>query len=123
MKIFLYAKAGEPSGDKLERSIKMHLPKIEMEIYRRINKLSGRLTEPIANISIAILLMTSQEDLKSILSIQSLFQDIPKILIVPDRKAETIALAHQLRPRFLSDINSDFDEVTAVLKKMLKEHT
>jgi len=122
MRILLYAEAGEPSGDKLERLIKMRLPEVEMEIYRGTNELSHRLIEPLESINIAVLLITSQQDLKSILSIQSLLQDVPKILIVPDRKAETIALAHQFRPRFLSDINSDFDEVTAVLKKMLKEH-
>jgi hypothetical protein len=123
MRIFLYAKEGEPSGEKLEGLIKTGLPEVEMEIYRMINRLSRRLTEPAENMNIAVLLITSQEDLTSILSIHHLLQDIPKILIVPDRKAETIALAHQLRPRFLSDIHSDFDEVTAVLKKMLKEHS
>jgi hypothetical protein len=122
MRIFLYAKEDEPSGDKLKGLIKMGLPDVEIEIYRMINKLSRRLTEPVDNISIGVLLITSQEDLKSILSIHYLLQDLPKILIVPDRKAETIALAHQLRPRFLSDIHSDFGEVIAVLKKMLKEH-
>jgi len=57
---------------------------------------------------------------KNILSIGHLFQNIRIILLVPSKEAETVALAHQLRPRFLTDINSDFAEITAVLKKMLK---
>ena len=83
MRIFLYAKEGEPSGDKLERLIKTGLPEVEMEIYRMINRLSRRLTEPVESMSIAVLLTTSQEDLKSIFSIHRLLQDVPKILIVP----------------------------------------
>jgi hypothetical protein len=56
-----------------------------------------------------------------ILSIQYLFRDTPIILFAPDNEKETIALAHQLRPRFLGDFNTDCRTVSQVLEKMIKE--
>jgi len=120
MKIFLYSKVGDPSGDMLEKIIKTHLPEVEMVVYRTIDGLSQSLRHPIEDSGVAILLVSNQGDLKNILSIGHLFQNIRIILLVPSKEAETVALAHQLRPRFLTDINSDFAEITAVLKKMLK---
>ena len=41
------------------------------------------------------------------------------ILILPDADPQTIARGHNLRPRYLSNIQSDFQDVAAVLRKML----
>jgi hypothetical protein len=121
MKIFLYFKVGDQSGDRLEKIIKTHLPEVEMLVYRTIDGLSQSLRHPIEDSGVAILLASNQENLKNILSVRYLFQNIRIILLVPSKEAEIVALAHQLRPRFLTDINSDLAEITAVLKKMLKD--
>jgi hypothetical protein len=121
MKIFLYSKVGEPSGDMLEKIIKTHLPEVEMVAYRTIDDLSQGLRQPIEDSCVTILLASNQDDLKSILSIRHLFQNIRIIFLLPNRATETVALAHQLRPRFLTHINSDLSEITAVLKKMLSD--
>ena len=121
MKIFFYFKVGDQPGDKLEKIIKTHLPGVEMAVYRTIDDLSQSLRHPIEDSGVAILLASNQENLKNILSVRYLFQNIRIILLVPSKEAEIVALAHQLRPRFLTDINSDLAEITAVLKKMLKD--
>ena len=120
MKIFLYSKVGDQSGDILEKIIKTHLPEVEMVVYKTIDDLSQSLRHPTEDSGVAILLVSNQGDLQNILSIRHLFQNIRIILLLSNKTAETIALAHQLRPRFLTNINSDFAEITAVLKKMLK---
>jgi hypothetical protein len=120
MKIFLYSKVGDRSGDILEKIIKTHLPGVEMVVYRTMDDLSQNLRQPIEDSGVAILLVSNQEDLKNILSIRYLFQNIRIILLLPSKETEIITLAHQLRPRFLTDINSDLAEITAVLKRMLK---
>jgi hypothetical protein len=48
-----------------------------------------------------------------------LLQDVRTILILPDRRAETIATGHNLQPRFLGCLDDDAEEIAAVLKKML----
>jgi hypothetical protein len=120
MKIFLYSKVGEQSGNILVKIIKTDLPEVEIVVYRTIDDLSQGLRQTIEDSGVAILLVSDQEDLKNILSIRYLFQDIRIILLLPNKATETVALAHQLRPRFLTHIHSDFTEITAVLKKMLK---
>jgi hypothetical protein len=119
MKIFLYSKVGDPSGNKLNKLIETDLPGVEMAVYRTIDDLSQSLRHPREDSGVAILFVPNQEDLKNILSIRYLFQNI-RIILLPSKEAETVALAHQLRPRFLTNINSDLAEITAVLKKMLK---
>lgn len=120
MKIFLYSKVGDPSGNKLNKLIETHLPEVEMVVYRTIHDLSQGLRQPIEDSRIAILLVSNQGDLQNILSIRHLFQNVRIILLLPSKETEIVTLAHQLRPRFLTHINSDFAEITAVLKKMLK---
>ena len=121
MKILLYSKMGDQSADTLEKLIETHLQGVEMAVYKTIDDLSQSLRHPTEDSGIAILLVSNQEDLKDIFSIRHLFQNIRIILLLSDKTAETVALAHQLRPRFLTNINSDFSEITAVLKKMLKD--
>ena len=59
------------------------------------------------------------EQLRDVLSIRHLFDNIKIVLILPDRKNETIVIGHKLRPRFLSYTDGDFKDIAAVLKKML----
>ena len=54
------------------------------------------------------------------LLIRDLLADIPVILILPDRKKETIHLGHKLCPRFLSYTDSNFSDVALVLSKMMR---
>jgi hypothetical protein len=121
MKIFLYAKVSDQAGDKLAKTIKTYLPEVEMLVYRTVDDLAQGLRQPGRDSGVAILLVSNQKDLKSLLSIGYLFQNIRIILLVPNKEAEIVALAHQLRPRFLTDIHTDLAEVTAVLKKMIKD--
>ena len=120
MRVILYAQAEGGSGDSLQKLIEATIPEGKAEIYRNLEGLSHRLREPLDNRVVAILLPASREDLTKILSIQHLLRDIEIILLAPDSNPETIAGAHQLRPRFLTYSNGDLGALGAVLKKMLK---
>jgi hypothetical protein len=43
------------------------------------------------------------------------------VLVLPDEEDETIALAHGLRPRFVTYADGDYSELREVLQKMLKK--
>ena len=119
MKIFLYSELGDQSVNILEKLIKTHFPELEMVVYRTVNDLSQGLRQPTEDLGIMIFHVSNNEDLNNILSIRYLLQNIRIILLLPNKAPETLVLAHQLRPRFLANINSDLAEITAVLKKML----
>ena len=95
------------------------VPSEDTEIYGSVDKLAQRLRRPSYHIGIAVLLISGREELWDVLSIRHLLDNVKVILILPDRKNETIELGHKLRPRFLSYADSDLKDVAAVLKKML----
>ncbi len=89
-----------------------------IETYRSVESLLERLHQPRYDPTILILQITNGEELKSILSIQSFLSDMRIILILPDRKSDTVMMGHSLRPRFLSYCDNDLTDVVAVLAKM-----
>jgi hypothetical protein len=122
MKVLLYAREPAGAGNRLQNFLEIHVPGSRMEVYRTIEGLAERLKAPHEGDVVAVLQASSQEDLAGLFSIRHRLQDIKTILLAPDREEETIALAHQLRPRFLTYANNDLYNVAAVLEKILKNH-
>lgn len=118
MNVLFYGKMTHGSGERLKKVIEALVPE-NVKICRTIDSLCHGLRQPGHNMTIAVLLASSREDLVDILSIRDLLYDVRIILILPDRKDDTIAKGHTLSPRFLSYIGSDFIDVAAVLDKML----
>jgi hypothetical protein len=71
-------------------------------------------------VEIAILLTSGIKEILDILSLRDLLWDMKIILILPDGGPDTVAKGHLLRPRFTSDCHGNFQEVAAVLKRMME---
>lgn len=121
MEIIFYSSAPIEAGERLQKVIEMVISKERLELFRTLKNLELRLRQPAFNPRIAILLASSREELENILSIRGLLEDAKKILIVPDTNPATLTLGHALRPRFLSDCNSDFLDIAAVLSQMIRK--
>jgi len=119
MNLFFYSTETGGTGGQLQRLVEALVPEEKVEVYRTIGSLSERLYLPRNSTSIAVLYARSKSELSDIVSLGHLFNDVRVILILLDRKDETIALGHRLRPRFLTFINSDLTRVSEVLRKML----
>jgi hypothetical protein len=120
MKLLYYVKTMDGAGKKLHSVIQSLFHLLPIEILRTIESLNRRLRQPVNNFNIAVLLASSKEDLLDLPALRDLFWNLRIILIIPDRKSETVAMGHMLRPRFLSYADGDFNDVAAVLEKMLK---
>ena len=120
MNVLFYATMKDGLWERLRKRIEAVVPAENMEIYRTLEGLSKRLHQPLYDLSIAVLLAATREELQEILSIQDLITDIRVIAIIPDREKETVAKGHLLRPRYLTYSDGDFADVAAVLGKMLK---
>ena len=118
--VILYSMFIEGTGEQLRKMIENVVPNENTEIYSTIDTLGKRLRRPSYNIAIAVLLISSREELRDVLSIRHLFDNIKIVLILPDRNNETIVIGHKLRPRFLSYTDSDFIDVAVVLENMFK---
>ncbi|MGA2959401.1 MAG: hypothetical protein ABSF48_27245 [Thermodesulfobacteriota bacterium] len=122
MDLFIYSTASEENRKQLEDSFKALVPKEKMEVFRSFDDFSQRLKLPAQSKSIAVLAPGSRQELQEILSRIDLLRDLRIIVIAPDHEAETTAVAHQLRPRYLTYLNGDFGDLAAVLDKMLTDH-
>jgi hypothetical protein len=122
MEVLLYTPGIEESGNRLQSFLEAHVPGRKMDVYHTIEGLAERLRAPHEGEVVAILQANSQEDLSALLSIRHRLQNIKTILLAPDRGEDTIALAHQLHPRFLGYIDNDLNHVASVLEKMMQDH-
>ena len=122
MDLFIYSTASEANQKRLEDSFKAFVPKGKIEVFRSFDNFFQRLKLPVQPQSIALLAPGSRHELQEILSRIDLLRDLRIIVIAPDHEAETTAIAHQLRPRYLTYLNGDFGELAAVLRKMFTGH-
>jgi hypothetical protein len=109
-----------PEND-LINSLEGWIPRKKVKIYRNMESLLTKLQKPLAQKPFLILFIYDQEDLDTLISQKLLLNDIPIILILPERGSQMIARGHNLRPRFLSYHDSDINEVKGVLRKMLSD--
>lgn len=121
MNVLLYTPESKEAENRLQNFLESHVPGCKTEVYRTIEGLAERLKAPNEGQWVAVLQAYSRKDLEALLSLAPGLKDLKTILLVPDRDGETISLAHRLRPRFLSDVNSDLHEVAAVLEKMRRD--
>lgn len=119
MNLLVYTNGLNGAGVRLQRVIETEVSVDQIEIYRNVASLTRRLRRYRIDLNIAVVLASSREDLEAILSIVELFYDLRIILILPDRKKETISKGLKLYPRYLSYADGDFSDVAAVLEKML----
>jgi hypothetical protein len=118
MKLLVYTAKSDGVAQRLQQVIQEIVPKKNLEIYRTFNSLSYRLQQPMNGLKIAILLAGSGQDLTDFLSLQDLLSEVRIILILPDLQSATLAKAHNLCPRFLTYLDSSFEDLRAVLEKM-----
>jgi len=119
MDLFIYSTASETNQKQLEDSFKAFMPKGKIEVFRSFDNFSQRLKLPAQPQSIAVLAPGSRAELQGILSRIDLLRDLRIIVIAPDHEVETTAIAHKLRPRYLTYFNGDFGDLAAVLRKMV----
>jgi hypothetical protein len=118
--ILLYSGKSNKVGKIVQIIIDRQASREPVEIFSTTEDLSTRLRRRKGDLIIVILLISSQKELIEFFLIRDLLVDIPIILILPDRKKETIHLGHKLCPRFLSYIDGNFSDVALVLNKMMR---
>jgi hypothetical protein len=119
LNLILYTKKTESFGIKLRVVFESLVSRDEIELHHSIESLRNRLLRTTYNDGIVVLITDTREELSELLPILYLFRKVRIILVLPDRKPETIKFGYKLEPRFLGFIDQGFTEVKAVLKKML----
>ena len=104
------------------RVVESVVPKENIEVCRDLQCLSARLRKPFEGETVVILLLpANRDDLQEIISIQPLLENVRAIVVAPNQETETVAMAHMLRPRFLTYAGEDLRTLTSVLYKMTSD--
>src|SRR4030042_383843 len=120
MEVILYAPDSEQSG--VRERIGSLIPQRRVRVYRTLEGLSERLHRPIDPETVLIIVTYSREKLSEVSPLRHVLGDVRTVVVVPDQEPTTVALAHQSRPRFLTYANSNFDDLAAVLQKMIENN-
>ncbi len=118
MNLLFYAMGG-PSDQRLWKAIDEIILGRPIEIYRTIESFSRRLRRPLINGLIAVIFAAGDKEFDNILNMGNLLRELRTIIILPDRKDDTVSRALTLYPRFISYADSDFSDVAAVLNEMI----
>jgi hypothetical protein len=102
----------------LKIAIQQAVPVSQIEFFDKLEDIEARLRTPLEPDSIAVLSVSNRAELLKMQLLRRLLPEIYVILIIPDRKKSTLALAHLLLPRFLIQQGSDFEDLKIVLHKM-----
>jgi hypothetical protein len=122
MNLLVYTTASRWTVERLEASLAPFVPDGALKIHRSIGDFSHKLRQPKDDMTIAVLLLARPEDLLDVLAIRHLFGGIRLILVLPDTEEDTIAMAHRLRPRYLTYIDGNFLGLSSVVNKMVERY-
>ncbi len=107
--------------DKIIKSIDSNIPQKRIKMYNTLENLSNHLRSYSGEQIIAILVTATKNELMNILLLKDWFNNIPSILVLPDRSKETFSSGSKLVPRFISYIDGDLTEVGLVAQKMIEK--
>ncbi|MHC4455613.1 MAG: hypothetical protein ACYS0I_00755 [Planctomycetota bacterium] len=120
MRVILYSAVKNDNTKQFNRLINFLVPKQKMEVCHTVASMAIKLRQPRVEPNITIALTTSDEELIDLLAISDLLQDTDLFLVLPNRRADTIAIGHRLQPRFIAYSDNDLMESADVLKKILE---
>jgi hypothetical protein len=119
MQLLFYSSGDGQNEKRLEAAVHKVIPESKIELFKRLDDFRERLRRPIEPDSIAVLSASNREELQQMQLLRGLLTEIYVVLVIPDRKKSTIKLAHLLLPRFLSQQNDKFIDLSKVIKKMI----
>jgi len=119
-RLIFYGHKNDPDGKRLLTAITGVIPAGNLEIYRDLSELALGLRAPGSGQVIVVLMASGRDELKDFFLLQGLLVNVQLILVVPGQDEETIQWAHQMMPRFLSQKDSDFTNLSKVLEKMFQ---
>ena len=92
---------------------------IKSEVFDTRAGFISRLRQPKDNSLITILFEPSHEDLEDARNARQYLVSVPLLLVLSDQDVVTMALAHRLRPSYITYVDSDLSRLLSVVKKLM----
>lgn len=120
MNILLYMPPGSDPENRFIKLISESVLSNHIQIYNRIEDISKRLATPTKDIVLAVFLIRDAKEISQFVSMGPVLSELRIILVLPDRKKQTLDQAYKLFPRYVCTINDSFDELSLIVKKITK---
>lgn len=118
MQLLYYSSGVDENAERLKAAVHKVIPQGLIEHFKKMDDFRDRLRTIVEPNSVAVLSAPNRGELQKMQLFRKLLTEIYVILVLPDRGKGTIALAHRLLPRFLSQKDSDFADLKVVLNRM-----
>ncbi len=122
MRVLLYSCGNDSTAKRVQSAIANVTPPDRVEVCSSLLGLGEVLRRGTSDLAAVVLCVGSSKDMAEILSMGDWFLDLRTILLLPDREVSTFTQAVALRPRFISYLDADLADVSAVVAKMLAVH-
>ena len=87
-----------------------------------LEELTTSLRQSITGSRVCVIVIADKQTLLELFTIRTMLQESKLILLLPDKSPDTVELGHMFYPRFLDSIQCSYRDVSAVLKKMIRNH-
>ncbi|MBN2432334.1 MAG: hypothetical protein JXQ27_12730 [Acidobacteria bacterium] len=119
MNIFFLMPKANDDMERLRDTLQRKHPGHTIEHLRSVKKLSQRLHQLSDKPDLILLAFPEIDMLRKVLPLTRLLHPHRVVIILPDREQETLHLAHRLRPRYVTDFDSEWHQLAAVLSRMI----
>jgi len=89
-----------------------------LEVFSNLADFEARMRGLKRPRSMAIVWSPTRRDLRALAGMSDLLADLRLLLVLPDDRTETVALAHKLRPAYVSYVDDGISEIVAVLGRL-----
>ena len=120
MQLLFYSSKNDEHENRLKTAIQAAAPGESIEHFSQLTELRDRLRSIVEPDSVMVLAAVDKPELLRMQEFRDMLTEISIILVLPDRKKNTIHLAHLLRPRFISQIQDDFSDLNQIVAKMIR---
>jgi hypothetical protein len=117
--LLLYIPLAHGASYRLKEAVATVVPQGKTEIVHTPLGLARSLRRPHNGLQLAVILAANRKKLRELLALEQILDGLRMILVLPDAEPQTVSEGHRLRPRYLALAGSDFQDVAAVLRKML----
>jgi hypothetical protein len=120
MDLVFYRAAKNNSKERFLQELEAVIPRAQIVVCHSLEELARSMMRPFYDLLAVVLVVADLRDLTNLLALRSLICDAHVIVILPNRKNDTLSRGHRLRPRFLTFADADPADVVAVVRKMLR---
>ena len=123
MSVLYYTPKNFSAGVSFQKRLFSLFPQFELEVFFSIPSLEARLAMSSVNIQVIVMMPNNHKRVKDLCSLIELLSGHRTVLVLPDRKQQTVSKGIELVPRYIGYADTDLKDVEAVLSKILLLHS